>query len=212
MIKIGISGRYMTRKHSEWSLTMEFDYSLGILKILLKFMRFLKIIEWDHWIFLQNTTKTKTEVWVTADQKGSIQLWKEMDKNSSLPGAAISQSTSFQKGKQFKLNFLPIRVPDRRSSSSKACFRAAADQSSWSLSSVLCPALSVCPAFSLKFRLTLCWITLNWWIYFVLGQQVFYSSLNKTLHASSFFQSIFNYVWTRISFLTQPISLAPFKF
>ena len=42
--------------------------------------------------------KTKTEVSVIEDQNGSIQLWKEMDKNSSLPGAAISQSTSFQKG------------------------------------------------------------------------------------------------------------------
>ena len=51
--------------------------------------------------------------------------------------------------------------------------------------------------FGLKFRLTLYRIEielLNCWIYFVQRQQVFYSSLNKTLHASSFFQSIFNYV------------------
>ena len=39
MIKIGISGSYMTGKHSVLSLTVKFDYSLGILKQNFKTLR-----------------------------------------------------------------------------------------------------------------------------------------------------------------------------
>ena len=173
-------------------------------------MRFLYLVKSKIFFRIRRKRRLRSESQRTKRVQSSYE--KKWTKILVCQGLLSANQLPFKKVSNLKLKFLPIRVPDGRSSSSKACVRAAADQSSWSLSSVLCPALSVCPAFSLKFRLTLCWITLNWWIYFVLGQQVFYSSLNKTLHASSFFQSIFNYVWTRISFLIQPISLAPFKF